>query len=293
MQVPIQAKKMFIFGLCIVGGLIVVTMLANCFKRIDPGYVGIEVNYYGSQKGVQDFPVRTGMAFFNPVTTAIMRYPSFVQTAVWTRSLTEGRAANEEITFNSKEGMVISGDISLSYQLNPEKVPSFYVKFRTDDLETFTHGFLRNIARDAFNEVGSTLGVQEIYGDKKEVLLTRVRDRINQEVSPYGVVIQQFGFIGAPRLPEGVVAALNAKITATQDAIRAENELRKTKAEADKAVAKAKGESDANIALAASITPNLIRWREMDLTARAIEKWDGRRPTVEGNSAGLMLSLPK
>lgn len=293
MQVPIQAKKMFIFGLCIVGGLVLVTMLANCFKRIDPGYVGIEVNYYGSQKGVQDFPVRTGMAFFNPVTTAIMRYPSFVQTAVWTRSLTEGRAANEEITFNSKEGMVISGDISLSYQLNPEKVPSFYVKFRTDDLETFTHGFLRNIARDAFNEVGSTLGVQEIYGEKKEVLLTRVRDRINQEVSQYGVVIQQFGFIGAPRLPEGVVAALNAKITATQDAIRAENELRKTKAEADKAVAKAKGESDANIALAASITPNLIRWREMDLTARAIEKWDGKRPMVEGNSSGLLLSLPK
>ncbi len=293
MQVPMQVKKMFIMGLSIFGGLILVLILANCFKRIDPGYVGIEVNYYGRQKGVQDFPVRTGMAFFNPVTTAIMRYPSFVQTAVWTRSLHEGRAANEEITFNSKEGMVISGDISLSYQLIPEKVPAFYVKFRTDDLETFTHGFLRNIARDAFNEVGSTLSVEGIYGEKKEELLKRVRERINQEVNPYGVVLQQFGFIGAPRLPEGVVAALNAKITATQDAIKSENELRTANAEAAKAVAKAEGEAKANRALAESITPNLIKWRELDLSARSIDKWDGKRPMVEGNSSGLMFSLPK
>jgi len=50
--------------------------------------------------------------------------------------------------------MVINGDISLSYQLTAEKVPAFYVKFRSDDLKAFTYGFLHNVARDAFNEIG-------------------------------------------------------------------------------------------------------------------------------------------
>lgn len=34
-------------------------LLVGC-TRIPPGYVGIKVNMYGSQKGVADFPLQTG-----------------------------------------------------------------------------------------------------------------------------------------------------------------------------------------------------------------------------------------
>ena len=122
----------------------------------------------------------TGMVWYNPITTTIKEYPTFVQTAVWTRDAHEGSANNEEISFNSKEGLVIFGDISLSYQLDMQKAPEFYVKFRSDDLNHFTHGFLRNIARDAFNEIASKYMVDELYGVKKEDFLREVRDRINK-----------------------------------------------------------------------------------------------------------------
>jgi hypothetical protein len=56
------------------------------------------------------------------------------------------------------------------YRSTQSKDLSFYVKFRTDQMENFTHGFLRNIARDGFNEIGSKMKVDEVYGSGKAEL---------------------------------------------------------------------------------------------------------------------------
>ncbi|MDE1970049.1 MAG: prohibitin family protein [Patescibacteria group bacterium] len=268
----------------------VMISMSGCAATVDPGHAGIKVNYYGSNRGVQDYPIVTGRVWYNPISEKVLSYPTFVQTAVWTSNSHEGSPNNEEISFNSKEGLIINGDISLSYQLDPSKVPAFYVKFRSDDLNNFTHGFLRNVARDAFNEVASTYAVDDLYGPKKEEFLREVRKRINDKVSPFGVEIQQFGFIGAPRLPQSVVDALNMKIKATQDAIRVENELREARAEANKRVATAEGEARANEILTKSITPTLLEWRRLELLK---EKWNGALPTVIGGNGGIpLLQLP-
>ncbi|MBI4281668.1 prohibitin family protein [Candidatus Uhrbacteria bacterium] len=264
---------------------------AGC-TRVNPGHVGIQVNLYGQDRGVDSYPRVTGMVWYNPFSTSIYEYPTFVQTAIWTAAKDEGSPTNEEISFNTKEGLVITADISLSYQLDPPKVPAFYVKFRSDALDTFTHGFLHNIARDAFNEIAPIYPVEEVYGPKKEEMLTAVRKRINDQVSTFGVEIQQFGFIGAMRLPVNVVDALNNKIKATQDAIRVENELRQASAEAKKMVAKAEGEAQANRTLAESITPNLIQWRQLELTQKSIERWNGQLPQYTGGPIPL-LQLPQ
>ncbi|MEK7630866.1 MAG: prohibitin family protein [Patescibacteria group bacterium] len=272
-----------------------VGMMGGC-TRIEPGHVGIVVNQMGSEKGVQDYTAQTGVIWYNPATQDVLEYPTFVQTAVWTHNTQEGSPNNEEIIFSDKDGLAIAIDLSISWYLDAAKVPSFYVKFRSDDLETFTHGFLRNVARDHFNDVGPLYGAEQHMGVKREEFMLAVRKRVNDQLAQYGVVIEQFGVIGAPRPPEAVTTALNAKVKATQDAIRVENELRQETAEAQKAVAKANGtaaarllnakaEAEANLLVAKSITPELIQWR-------AIEKWNGARPMVEGVGSGMILQIP-
>jgi len=280
-------KRYLILGLVFIS---MIVLISSC-GRVPPGYEGIQVNNWGSQRGVQDFTVKTGMFMYNPITQSIFKWPVFVQTAVWTKSPHEGSKNNEEITFNDKNGLVISADISLSYKIKAGKSPAFYVKFRTDDLDTFTHGYLRNVARDAFNEVSCTMSVEEIYGSKKEQMLADVKKRINDSIIEYAE-IEQFGFIGAPRPPQAVIDSINAKIAATQMAIQRENEIRTSEAEAKKKVAQAQGEAQANLLLTKSLTPDLIKWRELELTKMAIDKWDGRRPMVEGSNGGLLLNLP-
>lgn len=268
--------------------------LTGCMgcTRVEPGHVGIKVVYGGGDRGVQDYPAVTGWVFYLPGFSTVLEYPTFVQTAQWTASKDEGSPTNEEINFNTKEGLVVSGDISLSYQLVSQMVPQFYVKFRSDDLEHFTHGFLRNIARDAFNECGSKYNVEDIYGAKKEEFLKEVRASVNSQVKSYGVQIEQFGFIGALRIPSSVKQALDAKIQATQDAIKAENQVRQAKAEAQKAIAVAEGAATANKLLNSSLTPALIEWEKLQIAKNTVQKWNGVRPNYEGVGANLMFSTP-
>jgi hypothetical protein len=141
-----SALRWIIFG---VGGLTLLLMLSTFLiraTRIEAGYTGIEVNLAGSQRGASEIPIRTGWVFYSPITTQIIEFPTFVQTVKWTRDTSEGYPLNEEMGFNSKEGMEIFCNVSLSYAIDPKHVPDFYVKYRGNDLEVFTHGILRDIA---------------------------------------------------------------------------------------------------------------------------------------------------
>jgi len=172
--------------------------------------VGIKVDLAGSQRGVEDLPIRTGWVFYNFLSSTIVEYPTSVQTAKWTKDPNEGSVNNEEMSFNTKDGLTVYGDLSVSYHLDAAKVPAFYVKFRNDDIGQFTHGFLRNVARDAINRTGSQYTVQEIMGEKKSELEQNSRLDLQRQVADIGVVIDQFGFIGSPRPPQSVIDAINA-----------------------------------------------------------------------------------
>lgn len=281
----------------------VVGSTTGCYDVVAPGHVGIKVNRYGQGRGVADYPIRTGMVWYNPFSTSVIEYPVFMQTASWTSNPHEGNAQNEEISFNSKEGLSISADVSLSYQLNADKASHFYVKFRADNIDNFTHGFLRNVARDAFTEEAAHYTAEELYGLKKEEFLTHVRARVNSQVDSLGITVEQLGFIGLMRLPPNVVDALNAKVKAIQDASTAENQLRTAQAnaairvagadgEAKARVAAAQGDAQANRLLQASLTPQLIEWRRLNLQEQAINKWDGTLPTYNGGGAVPFVNIP-
>jgi len=246
----------------------------------------------GSQRGVQDFTLKTGWVWYNPFGTSILEYPTFVQTAKWTKDVNEGKPLNEEITFTNKDQMLIAADISLSYSLQAEKVPAFYVKFRSDDIDAFTHGFLRNVARDQFNETAGKYSIEQIMGDNGP-FLAEVRRKLQTSMEPVGVVIEQFGLIGAPRPPQAVIDSINAKVQAIQNASRVENEIRQSQAEAQKRIAIAEGEAKANQILTSSLTPTLIQWRQLELNGRSIEKWNGQLPVYNGGGVMPFLALPQ
>jgi regulator of protease activity HflC (stomatin/prohibitin superfamily) len=291
-----------------IAAIIVVILLLSFLvrvTRIEAGHVGVEINLAGTQRGASQIPVRTGWVVFSPLTTQIIEFPTYVQTVKWTKDVTEGHPINEEMGFNSKEGMEIFVDVSLSYAIDALKAPDFYVKYRVDDLDRFTHGILRDIVRNSLNEVASTYVVEDIYGERKAEFLGKVQAMIQQKVSPVGVGVQQFGFIGAPRVPAVIAAAITAKAQAIQQAERARNELATTQAEAAKKIAeaegdaksmvtRAQGEADANRLRQSSLTPQLLELRRIENNKAMIDKWNGQLPTVQsGTGGGLLLQLPR
>lgn len=266
--------------------------------RVGPGYAGIKVNMAGSERGVEDFPATTGWVFYNPLSSTVFEYPTFVQNATWQLGPINGgedAQPDESITFTTKDKMQVSVDVGASYQLDFAKVPHFYVKFRTDDLNTWTHTYFRALARDKFNLVGGKYNIDQIMGGHAE-FLAEVKQALQADLTPYGVVMgEQFGIIGAPRPPATVIASINASVQATQFAVQKQNELVQVQADAAKQVAQAEGEAKsvlvraeaeatANRQVAQSLTPELIRWRTNS-------KWDGRLPQFTGNGAIPMIQL--
>lgn len=294
----------------VVATLILVSVLTGC-TRVGPGHVGIVVDMAGSNKGVLDKPVRTGWVFYNPVSESVYEYPTFMQTAKWTQNPNEGKAIDESITFTNKDSMTINADISLSYNLSPEKVPFFYVSFLATDEEDlgtkFTHGFLRNVARDCFNEHAGKYDIQQIMGDNAP-FLKDTRACVQDQVAKYGVELQQFGFIGAPRPPQEVINSINMKVQAQQLAQQKQNELLQVQADAQKQVAAAKGEAEAQVTRAngeaeanrvrnAAITDKILEMRRLDNQHDAIWHWDGQMPNTvvnsgQGQGGGLLFNIP-
>lgn len=274
-----------------------IAILAICISgctRVGPGYVGIKVSMAGDEKGVSSAPAVTGWTFYNPLLSSVYEYPTFVQTAVWTANPKEGSENNEEITFTNADQMKVSVDVSLSYHLDPSKVPAFYVKFRSDDLSKFTHGFLRNYARDMFNEHAGKYKIEQVMGDNA-AFIKDVKDSLQAAVASIGVELDQFGLIGSPRPPDAVIEAINSKVHATQLAQQKQNELIQVEADMAKERSKtdtyarntltmADAQATANRKIAESITPNLIHLRQL-------EKWDGKLPYLNGGSTNPFVSI--
>ncbi len=272
----------------VVATIVFISSFVLSWKIIPPGFTVIKVNRI-VDKGITHDDTVTGFVFYNPIQTQLVIYPTFVQRVVWTHDLKEGNPVNEELTFNTRDSVPVNLDVAVSYGLDPQKVPEFYTKFRADRLESFTHGFLRDTARNVVVAVGSEYTFDEINGIKKEEFLVRIARELNSRVTGYGVSIQQFGLIGALRPPQELLNAVASKTRAIQDAIRTENEVRSAEAEAKKRVAIAEGEAAANRALLQSLDPKLFEWEKLKLQHEAIQKWNGVSPTVMGANGGNML----
>lgn len=275
----------------VVGLIVALFLLPTTVKYISPGHVGIVIHRTGG--GVDPTPLGAGLHPRNPLFTEIVEYPTYMQTLVLTKSSMEGSANNDEINVNSVEGQPVAVDVSMSFQLDPAKVPALYTTFRTD-IESIQHSYVRQAIRQALQEVFGQEEIAAAIGPKKSEATTRVQKLLEERLSPYGIEVKQFT-INELRAPASVVEAINQKNVMQQQALTSQNELQKNEFQASGDSIKAAGHSKAilleaeaqakaNRLLAESITPTLVQY---EMTKR----WNGQMPQVTGSSMP-MISLP-
>lgn len=192
----------------------------------------------------------------------------------------------------TKEGMEISTDIGINYEVDPTKVPVLFSKYRLG-LEEITAGPLRGILRDAFNIQASTVDVEFAYGEGRGKLLDSVEQYCKRYFEPYGIKINKVYYVGSFRLPSAITTALNKKVEAKTIALQLENEVAQTQAQAKKNVEQARGDSMALVIRAAgeatafrikaaALTENYVRYE-------TIMKWNGALPTVTSGTPLIKL----
>ena len=273
------------------GLLVLLLLVPTAVTYVNPGHVGIVIHRTGG--GVDPRALGPGLHMRNPLTTGIEEYPTFMQTLVLTRASSEGSRDNDEINVNSVEGQPLSLDVSMSFELDPTKVPALYSTFRTD-IATIQHTYVKQAIRQALQEVVGNEEIAAIIGSKKAEVTGRVTKSLEQRLDPYGIQVKQFT-INELRAPPAVIEAINQKNVMQQQALTSQNELQKNQFQAQgdsikaagraKAIlAEAEAQAKANRLLSESITPTLVQY-EMS------KRWNGQMPQVTGG-AMPMLQLP-
>lgn len=256
--------------------VLAVVGLTGC-DNVPSGYVGVKVDRYGADRGVQNEVLGPGR-YYTGMNTDIFVFPTFLQNGVWGRE--------EAISFQTSEGLPVTSAIGYSYNIPRDKVTKVFQQYRKG-AEELTDVVLHNMTRDALNQVAATMVVEDVYGKGKLDLQTRALAIVRAQAAEHGIDFTNLYFVGNMGLPPAVEGAITAKIKAAQVALQKETELRSAEADAAKAVAAAKGQAEANDLLAQSLRAN-----PAVLQAQAIDKWDGKLPAYMGGDTPLpFLSL--
>ena len=271
--------------------LVMIFVVKPMVTYIEPGHVGIVIHRGGG--GVDPQPLGPGFHGINPIMTAVQEYPTFMQTLVLTQNSTEGSTNNDEINVNSVEGQPLSLDVSMSFELDPTKVPALYSTFRTD-VQTISHNFIKQAIRQSLQEVVGNEEIAAILGPKKAEVVNRTQAMLQKKLDIYGINVKQFT-LNEFRAPKAVMDAISLKNVMQQQSLTAQNELQKNTFQAQgdsikaagraKAIlAEAQAQAKANELLSRSITGSLVQY-EM------AKRWNGQMPQVTGG-AMPMLQLP-
>ena len=238
--------------------------------RIDAGHEGIKVNLYGSNKGVDNVELCTGMVWFNPVTERVYEYPTFVQTVDY-----------DPFTINAKDGSEFTVDPTLSIKMIDGSSPAIFKKYRKS-VEDIINSTLYNYTKDAFRVQLNKFTTDEIVSNR-ETVEKAIESQLREELTKEGFNLEQL--TSGLKYPQSIVDAVNAKNKAVQEAQRVTNELEIVKAEAEKKIVAAQAEKEANELRTKALTPAILQ-------QQWIEKWDGSTPKIiTSENAGVMLNL--
>lgn len=274
-------RKLFVVGLSILFVFILSAIFFGC-ERIDAGHAGVKVELYGSDRGVQDIELVTGMVWYNRFTTAVYEFPTYVREIKYQKNI---EADGVVVTDNSihcttADGMAISFDVSMNYSVRNNEVSNIFRKYRLP-LEELETRYLYTSVRNAYNGVAGQMTAEHIISNRK-AYEDSVRRVLLFQLNKEGFDIQQITIAGKISVPQSLEQAINSKITAVQNAQRAENEKQQTIAEAQKAIESARGDSASTI-IRARAEAEANRLKQQSLTPllvqkAMIDKWNGALP---------------
>ena len=228
---------------CLLAVICLAFATVSC-TSVEPGEAALKVHKLGDKKGqIEILGIgRHANSWFGRYSIKV--YPTNIQQWSWTLSDDEGSLNDESIHFQS-EGQDLSCDVGISFTFITEgnNLAKMYEYFKATPDE-IVERFMRKDIRNFFNEVSSTMKVDEVYAQKKEDLRKAVLKKMQDKYEPLGIDVQEVSYLSLIRLPKEVQAAVNLKITAKQRAEQRENEIAEKEAEAKKKAAEAQGEAD-------------------------------------------------
>ncbi len=271
-------------------------LFASC-TRVTPTEAGFKISNGGNYRGVDSLPLLTGYNFYMPWASQVITIPTTQQHTVWGSDKNEGGEENQEITVSCMGGAGFKMDVGLNWRVDPFKASKIYLKYNTDDLSKISSTYLRNVVRGKMQEISGTMTVDSLL-NSLPLFESTVHKELNKQLNSEGFIIDLYNVLKQPTPSDPKLAeSIALKVKAKQDAERTKTEEQQTIAQANKDVAKARGDS-ASAVIRASGEAEAIKKKQEVISATYVEfvkwsQWDGKLPTTSLGNGTPMIYSPK
>lgn len=249
-------------------GLFVVVLIFSTFGTISAGERGVK-----TRNGAVVGTIDPGLYFKLPFIESVETMEVKTRTVNYDKNGKEGDSVeSSQLSGASKDLQDVWIGVVVNYHISADKVANIYSQYRSVD--NYEANVIEPIIREVVKSTSAQYTAEELvtkraeYGDKvNATLATRFteKDAILERFS-----VTNFEFSNA------FTQAIEAKVTATQNAEAAKNKLEQVKFEAQQQIEKAKAEAESIRIQAQAINS---QGGADYVQLKAIEKWNGLLPT--------------
>lgn len=242
--------------------LIVVIILATtAFVSVPAGHTGVVLQF----GAVSNTVLSEGLHIKIPFITQVVKI--------------DNRVLKTEVnsTSASKDLQNVSSTIALNYRVARASSASLYKNVGLD----FENVIVNPAIQECVKAVTAKYTAEELI-TQRQIVSEEMKDLLQEKISSYGLDIEIFNIISF-EFSDEFNAAIEAKQTAQQNALKAEQDLARIKVEAEQKVTRAQADAESYRLKNQEIT-------KATLAIEWINKWDGKLPTVAGDSQ-MMLNI--
>ncbi len=255
-QMTRNLAKFFVMG---IGAALIVTFISDSVVIVPAGHRGVIFDRF---KGIQSKQLNEGMNFIIPFLQESTLFDVRVQKVEF------------EATAASKDLQSVRTKVALNFNPVPEEVPNIFREYGLGYTEKVVHPAVA----EALKAATARYTAEELITRREEVK-TQIHDILTKHVSQAHLRLVETYITDFEFSPE-FAHAIEAKQIAEQQALKARRDLDRIKIEAEQKLAGARAEAEGLRLQKEAITPQLIELRKVDAQKLAIEKWDGKMPTV-------------
>jgi regulator of protease activity HflC (stomatin/prohibitin superfamily) len=173
----------------------------------------------------------------------------------------------------SKDLQTVKSIIALNFHLQPEGVNKIWQEVGAE----YKTRIIDPAIQETVKACTAKLTAEELI-TKREIVREDIKALLKEKLSVHGIIVDEFNIVNFDFSPT-FNAAIEAKVTAEQQALAAKNKLEQVKFEAQQAIESAQGK-----AKAIQIEGEALKTSPQVVELRWIEKWNGIVPLYWGNA---------
>jgi len=244
-------------------GLLGLMIIFGSFGVVDAGERGVKVRL-GNVVGT----VESGVYFKLPFIESVKKFDVRTQSVVYEKEnpLTAASSDLQDATIATVT----------NYHIDPSKVVEIYLQYKT--LQAFEDNVIRPSVRDSIKTASAQFTANELVGKRAE-FADRAAKLLNERFADKYIVIEQSNITDV-KFSESFTQAIEAKVTAQQQAEKARNDLVRIELEGKQAIVRAQAEAEAiRLKSQAASNEKYVSLKALEVEEKAIEKWNGQLPT--------------